>query len=92
MEGRFVCTENEYDTLRANGQIATVYVNDLGEPTYDIRYNPSGSFYAVEALTSPDGRILGKMAHSERSGKDICKNVPGDKNQRIFESGLKYFK
>lgn len=92
MEGRFVCTENEYDTLRANGQIATVYVDDLKEPTYDIRYNPSGSFYAVEALTSPDGRILGKMAHSERSGKNICKNVPGDKNQRIFESGLKYFK
>lgn len=91
-EGRFICTQEEYEALSANGQIATQYVDQQGNPTYDIRYNPNGSYFAIEGITSPDGRILGKMGHSERFGDFVCKNIPGDKNQRLFESGVKYFK
>lgn len=90
-EGRFVCSEAEIKTLIENGQIATQYVDFQGNATYDIRHNPNGSFYAVEGITSPDGRILGKMAHSERVGHGICKNVPGNKDQRLFEAGVRYF-
>jgi phosphoribosylformylglycinamidine synthase len=90
-EGRFVCSEAEIKTLIENGQIATQYVDFQGNATYDIRHNPNGSFYAVEGITSPDGRILGKMAHSERVGDGICKNVPGDKDQGLFEAGVAYF-
>jgi len=91
-EGRFICTEQEYNLLSANGQIATQYVDDSGNPTYDIAYNPNGSYYAIEGVTSKDGRILGKMGHSERFGNNVCINVPGNKDQKLFESGVKYFK
>jgi phosphoribosylformylglycinamidine synthase len=91
-EGRFVASEEEIRRLIENGQIATQYVDFEGTATYDISHNPNGSLYAVEGITSPDGRILGKMAHSERVGKDILKNIPGEKDQRIFEAGINYFK
>ena len=77
--------------MAENGQIATQYVTLDGEPTMDIRFNPNGSVDAIEGITSPDGRVLGKMGHSERIGTEICKNVPGEKDQKIFESGVKYF-
>ena len=75
-----------------NGQIATQYVDLDGNATYDGYYNPNGSLYAVEGLTSPDGRILGKMAHSERIGEHVMKNIIGETDQKIFESGVNYFK
>lgn len=91
-EGRFVATDDEIARLAENGQIATQYVDFDGKPTLDIHCNPNTSIDAIEGITSPDGRILGKMGHSERKGNDICKNVPGVKNQQIFENGVKYFK
>ncbi|SKA73665.1 phosphoribosylformylglycinamidine synthase [Clostridium sp. USBA 49] len=91
-EGRFVCSEEEMKRLIANGQVACQYVDFEGNATYDIRYNPNGSFYAVEAITSPDGRILGKMAHSERIGLGVAKNIEGEKDQKIFEAGVNYFR
>ncbi|MEN8152860.1 MAG: phosphoribosylformylglycinamidine synthase [Acidobacteriota bacterium] len=91
-EGRFVAGENIIKELEANGQIATQYVDLNGKPSYDIENNPNGSFYAVEGITSPDGRIFGKMGHSERVGLNTFKNVPGNKDQKIFESGIEYFK
>lgn len=90
-EGRFVANEETIRQLVQNGQIATQYVDFDGNPTYDIMFNPNGSMYAIEGITSPDGRILGKMGHSERVGDGLLKNVPGDKDQRLFESGVKYF-
>lgn len=81
-EGKFVANKDELEKLISNGQIASQYVD----------YNPNGSVLNVEAITSPDGRILGKMGHSERIGRDICKNIPGEKNQRIFEAGVGYFR
>jgi len=77
--------------MAENGQIATQYVNRFGEPTMDICNNPNTSIDAIEGITSPDGRVFGKMGHSERKGNDICKNVPGNKDQFIFESGISYF-
>lgn len=91
-EGKFVANKETFDQLVANGQIATQYVDLDGNATYDIDYNPNGSFYAVEGITSADGRILGKMGHSERIGKYTLKNIHGEKNQKIFESGVNYFK
>ncbi len=91
-EGRFVASPELIKQLADNGQIATQYVDLEGAPTMDIRFNPNASFEAIEGITSPDGRILGKMGHSERMGTDICKNVPGNKDQKIFESGVAYFK
>ena len=91
-EGRFVATAEEIAQLAANGQIATQYVDFDGEPTFDIRCNPNTSFQAIEGITSPDGRVLGKMGHSERKGCCVSKNVPGEKDQKIFESGVAYFK
>ncbi|HOQ06491.1 MAG TPA: phosphoribosylformylglycinamidine synthase, partial [Clostridiales bacterium] len=76
-EGRFVATEEVIAALAANGQIATQYVDLEGKATYDIRFNPIGSMYAIEGITSPDGRILGKLGHSERKGTYVCINVPG---------------
>ena len=91
-EGKFVATEEVMSKLIENGQIATQYVDLEGNPTYDIQYNPNGSTYAVEGITSPDGRILGKMGHSERSYRsDILTNIPGNKNQKLFESGVEYY-
>ena len=78
--------------LIANGQIATQYVDFNDNATYDIDFNPNGSTYAVEGITSADGRIFGKMGHSERIGDNLYKNIPGNFNQKIFESGVNYFK
>ncbi len=91
-EGRFVADEATVKTLIANGQIATQYVDLSGNATMDIAYNPNGSLLAIEGITSPDGRVFGKMGHSERTGHNLYKNVPGNKDQKIFESGVKYFK
>ena len=91
-EGKFVANKETFDQLVANGQIATQYVDLDGNATYDIDYNPNGSFYAVEGITSADGRILGKMGHSERIGKYTLKNIHGEKDQKIFERGVNYFK
>jgi phosphoribosylformylglycinamidine synthase len=90
-EGRFVAGEDELRRLAGAGQVATQYVDLDGRPSMDLRYNPAGSAMAVEALTDPSGRILGKMAHSERRGKHLYKNVPGHKTQKLFEGGVKYF-
>jgi phosphoribosylformylglycinamidine synthase len=91
-EGRFVASDSVVKKLIEKGQIATQYVDFNGDPTYDIRFNPNGSFYAIEGITSPDGRVLGKMGHSERLGENVLKNIPGNKDQKIFEAGVKYFK
>ena len=91
-EGRFVASPEVIAEMEKNGQIATQYVNPDGEPTYDMPYNPNGSYYAIEGITSPDGRVLGKMGHSERFKENVFKNIPGDKDQKIFESGVNYFK
>ncbi|HEX2953525.1 MAG TPA: phosphoribosylformylglycinamidine synthase subunit PurQ, partial [Bacillota bacterium] len=90
-EGRFVAPQDVIDTIIKNGQVATQYVDLSGEPTYDIRFNPNGSMMAIEGIMSPDGRVLGKMGHSERIGRNVAKNIPGDKDQRIFEAGVEYF-
>ncbi len=90
-EGRFVASEAEIKYLSENGQIATQYVDLEGNATLDIRYNPNGSMSAIEGITSPDGRVLGKMGHSERIGSNVCINVPGEKDQKIFEAGIAYF-
>ncbi|MBR5512507.1 MAG: phosphoribosylformylglycinamidine synthase [Ruminococcus sp.] len=91
-EGRFVAPASLIQQLANNGQIATQYVDLEGNPTMDIRYNPNTSIEAIEGITSPDGRVFGKMGHSERKGGFICKNVEGNKDQKIFESGVAYFK
>ncbi|CAM2791771.1 phosphoribosylformylglycinamidine synthase [Hathewaya histolytica] len=91
-EGRFYATEDVTKELFSKGQVATQYVDLSGKPTYDVRYNPNGSLMAIEGITSPDGRILGKMGHSERIGNELYKNVPGEYDQKIFKSGIEYFK
>ncbi len=90
-EGRFVANDSVLEKLIANGQIATQYVNFDGEPTSELPFNPNGSTFAIEGITSADGRIFGKMGHSERIGENVSKNVPGNKNQRLFEAGVNYF-
>ena len=91
-EGRFVASKEWCEKLFANGQVATQYVDMNGNPTMDEYYNVNGSYYAIEGITSPDGRVLGKMGHSERIGQAVAVNVYGDQNQKIFESGVEYFK
>ncbi|MDQ7093484.1 phosphoribosylformylglycinamidine synthase [Desulfosporosinus sp. PR] len=91
-EGRFVASQNIIETLAANGQIATQYVDFDGNPSNNILHNPNGSFAAIEGITSPDGRILGKMAHSERTGYGVACNIPGNKYQPIFAGGVNYFR
>ena len=91
-EGRFVASDELLASLAANGQIAAQYVDAGGRPSMATEYNPNGSVCAIEALTSADGRILGKMGHSERRGEFVGKNVPGEKFQPLFESGISYFK
>ncbi len=91
-EGRFYASEELVRALASNGQIATQYVDDRGEPTDDIRFNPNGSVLAVEGITSPDGRVFGKMGHSERIGKGLYKNVPGAYDMLMFEAAVKYFR
>lgn len=90
-EGKFVASNNVIQELIENGQIATQYVDMNGNATYDIEYNPNGSIYAVEGITSKDGRILGKMAHSERCYRGNILNVPGNMDQKLFESGIAYY-
>ena len=91
-EGRFVASPSLIAEMEKNGQIATQYVDMQGNPTYEMPYNPNGSYYAIEAITSKDGRILGKMGHSERFKGGVFQNIPGEKDQKIFESGVKYFR
>ena len=91
-EGRFVANKEWLDKLFENGQVATRYVDVNGNPTMDEDYNINGSYEAIEGITSPDGRVLGKMAHSERRDTDVAINIYGDQNQLIFESGVEYFK
>ncbi|NMM94093.1 phosphoribosylformylglycinamidine synthase [Bifidobacterium oedipodis] len=90
-EGRFVASDELLASLKANGQIATQYVSEAGVPGMDLDVNPNGSLLAIEGITSPDGRVFGKMGHSERSGSGLYANVPGDKYQPIFEAGVEYF-
>jgi len=91
-EGRFVANEEWLRKLAANGQIATQYVDASGAPTMDGEWNPNGSYMAIEGITSPDGRILGKMAHVERRGDHIAMNITGEQDMKIFESGVEYFR
>ena len=91
-EGRFFATEELALQLAANGQIATQYVDLEGKPTMDAAFNPNGSLFAIEGITSPDGRVFGKMGHSERIGAGLYRNVPGQYDIRMFESAVKYFK
>ena len=91
-EGRFLADDTLIETLAKNGQIATQYVDLDGAPTYDIRYNPNGSAWAVEGITSPDGRVFGKMGHSERIGSGLYRNVPGEYDMGLFRSAVEYFR
>jgi len=91
-EGRFVANDEWLKKLFENGQVATQYVDDKGNVTMDEFWNPNGSYMAIEGITSPDGRILGKMAHSERRGEAVAMNIYGEQDMKIFESGVKYFK
>ena len=91
-EGRFMARQEMLDTLAANGQIALQYCDENGVPSMDIDVNINGSVMAIEGITSPDGRVLGKMGHSERVGEYVAKNIPGNKFQPLFEGGVHYFK
>ena len=91
-EGRFIAPEEVIRNLAENGQIATQYVDLNGEPTMDAAFNPNGSLFAIEGITSPDGRVFGKMGHSERIGEDLYKNVEGNYDMKLFESAVKYYK
>ena len=91
-EGRFVAPKEWLDQLFANGQVATQYVNEAGVPTMDEEWNVNGSYMAIEGITSPDGRVLGKMAHSERRGEAVAMNIYGEQDMKLFESGVAYFK
>ena len=91
-EGRFFASEELAKKLAENGQIATQYVDLNGNPTMDAAFNPNGSLFAIEGITSPDGRVLGKMGHSERIGNNLYRNVPGNYDIRMFEAAVKYFK
>ena len=91
-EGRFVAPKEWLDKLFENGQVATQYVNEAGQPTMDEEWNVNGSYMAIEGITSPDGRVLGKMAHAERKGRSVAMNIYGEQDMKLFESGVKYFK
>lgn len=91
-EGRFVAPREWLDKLFANGQVATQYVNEAGMPTMEEEWNINGSYLAIEGITSPDGRVLGKMAHSERRGQSVAVNIYGEQDMKLFESGVAYFK
>ena len=91
-EGRFLADDATIARLIENGQVATQYVDLDGNATMDVRFNPNGSRMAIEGITSPDGRVFGKMGHSERVGAGLYKNVPGNYDIRMFESAVKYFK
>ncbi len=91
-EGRFVASPELVAKLRQRGQLATQYVDDQGQPSMLIPWNPNGSVNAIEGITSPDGRVLGKMGHSERIGASVARNIPGEKDQQLFEAGVRYYK
>ena len=91
-EGRFIANDEWIAKLKHNGQIATQYVDFEGNPTMDIFFNPNSSYEAIEGITSPDGRVFGKMGHNERLGKFVGKNIPGDKEIKLFEAGVNYFR
>ena len=91
-EGRFYAPESTIKELFANGQVATQYVDAAGNPTMNMPYNPNGSLYAIEGITSPDGRVLGKMGHTERFTDGLFRNIYGNKDQMLFKSGVNYFK
>ena len=91
-EGRFIASEELIKKLSENGQIATQYVDFKGDASNDIRFNPNGSIYAIEGITSPDGRVFGKMGHSERIGNGLYKNVLGNYDIKMFKSAVEYFK
>jgi phosphoribosylformylglycinamidine synthase len=90
-EGRFYASPEIISQLAATGQIATQYCDESGVPSMDIAHNPNGSLGAIEGITSPCGRVLGKMGHTERSGTQVAKNIPGNKHQPIFTAGVAYF-
>lgn len=90
-EGRFVASKEWLDRLFAEGQVATQYVNEAGEPTMDEEWNVNGSYMAIEGITSPDGRVFGKMAHSERRGESVAVNIYGEQDMKLFEAGVEYF-
>ena len=90
-EGRFVASDDVLAQLKANGQIATQYVDEVGVPGMDLEVNPNGSLLAIEGITSPDGRVFGKMGHSERYSNGTFVNVPGEKDQPLFAAGVEYF-
>ena len=91
-EGRFVASDEWVKKLFENGQVATQYVNENGQPTMDEEWNINGSYCAIEGITSPDGRVYGKMAHAERRGEGVALNIYGDQDLKIFESGVDYFR
>ena len=91
-EGRFLASQELVRQLAANGQIATQYVDLQDNATADVHFNPNGSVYAIEGITSPDGRVFGKMGHSERVGSGLYRNVPGNYDIRMFESAVQYFR
>lgn len=91
-EGRFVASKELIERLFAQGQVTAQYVDLEGNPTMEEEYNPNGSYYAIEGITSPDGRVLGKMTHSERIGDSVAINITGNQNQHIFESGVSYYR
>jgi phosphoribosylformylglycinamidine synthase len=91
-EGRFAASQETLEELKKNGQIAFQYCDESGDPSMDIEFNPNGSVWAVEGITSYDGRVLGKMGHTERRGEFVARNIPGEKFQPLFEGGVKYFK
>ena len=90
-EGKFVVTAEEFAELRDNGQIWSQYVDFDGQPSMDSKYNPNGSLYAIEGITSKNGQIIGKMGHSERYEDGLFQNIPGQKDQKLFESAIRYF-
>ncbi|MBQ9545632.1 MAG: phosphoribosylformylglycinamidine synthase, partial [Clostridia bacterium] len=91
-EGRFIASESMIRSLAEKGQIATQYVDPLGAASNEVEFNPNGSMFAVEGITSPDGRVLGKMGHSERKGSNLYKNVPGNYEIALFDSAVRFFK
>ena len=91
-EGRFAADEATLARLIANGQIAFQYVDASGKPSMETGANPPGSLFAIEGITSPDGRVLGKMGHTERCGALVGRNIPGNKFQPLFEAGVAYFR
>ncbi len=91
-EGRFLADEALVRKLAENGQIATQYVDLDGKVSADLHFNPNGSIFGVEGITSPDGRVFGKMGHAERIGAGLYRNVPGSYDIRMFEAAVQYFK